>query len=93
MPTRRASERASRRAPTPAAAPTRMCCRCPSLRIASGSPFAVLNSSTNPQYVPGCMQYFFSDQLPSAFFGQVMMSDLSRTAYTPSVAPSIEPNR
>ena len=36
------------RAPTAEVAPTRMRCRMPSGKIASGSPVAMLNNSTNP---------------------------------------------
>ena len=35
--------------PIPAPPPTRMCCRTPSLTMASGSPFNALNRKISPQ--------------------------------------------
>ena len=62
IPTVCESGRDRYRTPSPAPPPTRMCCRMPSLIIASGSPSRVLNSMMSPQYVPGSMQYFSSFQ-------------------------------
>ncbi len=54
----RASVRARCFAPIAESAPTRMCWMTPSLRMASGAPFSVLNRKMRPQNFPGSTQYF-----------------------------------
>ena len=93
MPTDVAFWRARYLAPIPPPPPTRMCCSTPSLMIASGSPFLVLNSMMRPQKVPGSTQYLFSRHTPDSFCGQVTTSDFMRIAKKPSLAPSIVPQR
>ena len=91
-PTVRASWRARYFAPSPFVAPTRSRCRYPSGKIASGSPVSELNSRTSPtQRPPGTAGTFSRRAFPPRL-GQVTMSELIRTAPTPSdgAMPSID---
>ena len=58
IPTTSASSFAMYLTPMPPSAPTRMCCKWPSLMKASGSPFSIEVSRIRPQNSPGRVQYF-----------------------------------
>ena len=60
MPITSASGRDMYFTPSPPSAPTRMCCRTPSLMSASGSPVSIEVRKISPQNRPGFVQYFSS---------------------------------